>query len=271
MSIKCPEIIGTSIRFVSECVLYRTLIWNVFKHNYVHQHRDTFLGYFWMMVNPCIPIFIYNLLQFMGIFAGNQHGIPRAIYLSLGLIVYYTFSESTNTLTSSPVRNRVFLLGGGVEKSVVIGASILEVITNFAIRYAFYLVMLAIYGFSLFKAITVVPLLIIFLVLLGSGIGIILSVFNVVLKDVSNVVRMVCFYLLFASGVFGIIDKTNLFFTCLTYSPVYMVIQHSRDLIFWSGVYLSTSLVVAMVVSVLFFMVSLLGFYRVESRINTFL
>lgn len=271
MSFKRPEIVETLIRFVSECVRDRALIWNVFKHNYVHKHRDTFLGYFWMIVNPCIPIFIYNLLQFMGIFSSDQHGIPRAVYLSLGLILYYTFSESTNILTTSPVRNRVFLLGGGVAKSVIIVASILEVFSNFAIRYCFYLILLAIYGFSVLKALTIVPLLVVFLVLLGSAIGIVLSVFNVLLKDVSNVVSMACFYLLFASGVFGVIEKTNLFFTILTYSPVYMVIHHSRELIFWSGAYLSTGLIVAMAVSALFFWLSLLGFYRVESKINTFL
>jgi len=266
-----PEFISTQLRFISECIQNRSLIWNVFKHNYVNQHKDTMLGYFWLIVNPCIPIFIYNLLQFMGIFANEQKGIPRAVYLSLGLIVYYTFSESTNILTSSPVRNRVFLLGGGVQKSVIIVASILEVISNFVIRYTLYLILLAIYGFSVFKAITIVPLLIIFLVFLGSGIGIVLSVFNVLLKDVSNVVSMACFYLLFGSGVFGVIEKTNLFFAILTYSPVYMVIHHSRELVFWGGASIPQSLMVAMIVSVLCFMVSLIGYYRVESRINTFL
>ena len=271
MSIRYPEIIRASIRFYSECIQDRMLIWNVFKHNYVLQHRNTLLGYFWLIVNPCIPIFIYNLLQFMGIFANDQHGIPRAIYLSLGLIVYYTFSESANILTAFPVRNRVFLLGGGVEKSVAIMASILEVFANFLIRYSLYLILLGFYGFSVIKAITFVPVLVLFLVLLGSGLGIILSVFNVLLKDVSNVVSMACFYLLFGSGVFGVIEKTNLFFTFLTYSPVYMVINHSREYVFWSGASISVGFVAGMIASVLIFMISLVGFFRVESRINPFL
>ena len=247
------------------------LIWNVFNHNYVHKHRDTLLGYFWIIVNPCIPIIIYNLLQVLGIFSDPQQGVPRAIYLTLGLIVYYSFSESTNILTSFPGRNRVFLLGGGVEKSVVIAASILEVISNFIIRYSLYLILLAIHGYSVFKALTIVPLLVIILIFLGSGIGIILSVFNVILKDVSNVVSMACFYLLFGSGVFGVIEKSNLFFTCLTYSPVYMVINQSREMVFLGGATLSTSLAVGMIACLLFFMVSLLLFYRVETKINTYL
>lgn len=271
MRIPYPDILRFPIQFVWQCIRNRALIWSIFKHNYVHEHRDTYLGFFWLIVNPCIPIFIYNLLQFMGIFATNYNGVPRAIYLTLGLIVYYAFSEAMTTLTASPVRNRVFLLSGGVEKSVVLMASLLEVIANFGIRYFFYLVMLIISDYQILDAMIYIPILVVFVILLGAGIGIIFSVFNVVLRDVSNVVRMVSFYLLFGSGVFGAIEKTNLFFTILNYSPVYMVIEFSRDLIFWDGAIYSSSLVIASAVSLLLFNLSLVGFYRVESKINTFL
>lgn len=258
-------------RFFSEVIEHRSLVWSVFKHNYILQHKTAILGYFWLVVNPCVPVIIYNLLQFMGIFSNNSEGVPRAIYLSLGLIIYYVFSESLTKLTSCCVSNSVFLLGGGVQKSVVISAGFLEVFSNFLIRFVLYLCLLIAYDFPVAKAVFIVPPLSFILVLLGGGIGIALSAFNVILRDVSNAVNMICFYLLFGSGVFATIEQTNLFFTLLSYSPIYLVIDYCRDAVFIGQHHISSALIGATAVSVFIFFLSLVGFYRVESKINSYL
>ena len=229
------------------------------------------MGNFWLLMNPCIPVILYNLLQYLGVFSNNQDGIPRAVYLTLGLIVYYTFSESLSKLTSCCTGNRVFLLAGGVQKSAVIMATLLEVVFNFLIRYTLYIILLIANDFPILDALIFVPALALFPILLGGGLGIFLSVFDVISRDISNAVNMICFYLLFGSGVFSAIERSNLFFTILSYSPIYLVIDFCRDLVFWDGANLTRPLLVSMCAAVAIFIMSLVGFYRVESKINSYL
>ena len=112
-------------KFGVESIANRAVAFSVFRHNYIYSHKDTWLGVVWIFVNPCIPIFIYNLLQYMDVFSSNYNGIPRAVFLTLGLILYYSFSEALNGFTSFLGANRTFLVSGGSNKTAVIVATML--------------------------------------------------------------------------------------------------------------------------------------------------
>ncbi len=263
--------IASQTKFLKEVYSNRRLIFNIFKQNYIYQHKDTWLGVVWIFVNPCIPIFIYNILQYMGIFASSYGGIPRSVYLTLGLILYYTFSETLNGFTSFLSANRTFLVGGGASKSAVIAATMLVPISNFLIRLILFVTAVFVNGMQLQAEMLVVPVGCIFLLLFGASFGLVLSVFNLITRDIANLVSMIGFYLLFASGVFGVIEPTNVFLRILGYSPIYMILDGVRQFAFYGLSSSMTVILVGTLVPVFLFSLAITAFYRVEHRINTFL
>ena len=223
------------------------------------------------MVNPCIPIFIYNILQYMGIFTSSYDGIPRSVYLTLGLILYYTFSESLNGFTSFLSTNRTFLTSGGSSKTAVILATMLIPISNFFIRLILFSAAIFLNGMTLDLRMLVIPVGCFLLLLLGASFGLVLSVFNLITRDIANFVSMIGFYLLFASGVFGVIEATNTFLSILSCSPIYLILDGVRQFVFFGLSPSSMVLTIGILVPIFLFSVAVTAFYRVEHRINTFL
>lgn len=258
-------------KFIREAFANRRMVFSIFRHNYIYLHKDTWLGVVWIFVNPCIPIFIYNILQYMDIFTSNQHGIPRAVFLTVGLILYYSFSEALNGFTSFLGANKTFLVSGGSNKTAVICATLLVPFCNFLIR----LLLFAVIAFSNQTAFNfgmlVLPIGCVLLVVLGTAFGLVLSVFNLITRDIANLVSMIGFYLLFASGVFGVIEPTNAFLNILAHSPIYMVIDGVRQIVFFGIVPTSQTIAVVFAVPIFLFSLSITAFYRVEYRINTYL
>ena len=258
-------------RFFVEIFENRRIVLSVFRHNYIYLHKDTWLGVVWIFVNPCIPIFIYNVLQYLDIFSSNYNGIPRAVYLTLSLTLYYTFSESLNGFTSFLSLNRTFLMSGGTSKSAVILATFLVPLSNFSIRLMLLAIILVLNGTVIDLNVVFLPIGCFLLMLLGASVGLILSVFNLISRDIANLVSMISFYLLFASGIFGTIEPTNSFLQALMWSPVYIVIEGVRQLVFFGLEPNGLNVAIGLLAPIVLFSFSITAFYRVEYRINSFL
>jgi len=258
-------------KFFREAWQYRILAISVFRHNYIFLHKDTLLGIVWIFVNPCIPIFIYIILQYMNIFSSNYNGIPRAVFLTLGLILYYSFSESLNGFTSFLSHNKTFLKSGGSNKTAVICATFLIPLSNFSIRFVLFVSVVLLNKMTIGPEMLMLPVGFLFLTILGSSIGLVLSVFNLITRDIANFVSMIGFYLLFASGVFALIEPTSTFLTILAHSPIYMIIDGVKQFVFFDQYPNGLSLLFGTVPPLVLFSFSILAFYRVEYRINSFL
>lgn len=258
-------------RFFVEIFENRRIVLSVFRHNYIYLHKDTWLGVVWIFVNPCIPIFIYNVLQYLDIFSSNYNGIPRAVFLTLSLILYYAFSESLNGFTSFLSLNRTFLMSGGTSKSAVILATFLVPMSNFSIRLLLLALILWGNGTAIDLNVLYLPVGCFLLMLLGASVGLFLSVFNLISRDIANLVSMMSFYLLFASGIFGTIEPTNSFLQALMWSPVYIVLEGVRQLVFFALEPSGLNIAVGILTPIVLFSFSITAFYRVEYRINSFL
>jgi len=255
--------------FLSELRLNRHATFRMFERNYLNRYAGTFLGRFWLIVIPCVPLLVYNTLQWMGIF-GNQHnGMPRAISLTIGLTIYYTFSELLQSTTSSILTNRNFIINTGIPKMVILTTELYSVITNFFIRFLVLLISFSLYpDFFSFK-IFFLPLIIIPLVVLAFSIGIVNSLVSVLYKDVPNIINITTFYLLFASGVFGRVDTPGPFFDILRASPIHIIINNFRDYVFLSTFNFNWFETATIMFCFVLFPFTILLFYRGEKYVNS--
>lgn len=262
---------GAWRRLVADGIGERELIRSVFRRNYVHGFAGSGLGYVWVVFMPCLHLFIYNLLQFMGVFTNPDSELPRSVTLTFGLILYFSFSETLSRVASGTVNNRQYIVQSGVPKMSLVISACMEVIADLAIRTIVYFIALtATIGIPSFSFL-LLPLLAFPLMALGITLGLILNLFSVIYQDLTNVVRIAAFYLLFASGVFTAIPAEGFFFQILRASPVYQIIDTGRMMVLYGDFSALPQTLVAVVICIIFVPISIVAFYRAEKLLNSYL
>lgn len=179
---------------------------------------------------PCLPIFLYNILNATGVFGESGTETPRAITISIGVTFYTLFSESLVSLSNALEINKSYIIKTGICFRACYLSSLMAVYTSFIIRFVVVLIVLAIYGdYMTYKLVYAflyswVP------VLFGSSLGLLLSIFLVFYKDVENIVQTMSFYLLFASGVFIVVDGNSLLERVVVTLPSYVAVVNAKAL-----------------------------------------
>ena len=167
--------------------------------------------------------------------------------------------------------NRTFLASGGSSKTAVVVATLMVPVSNFFIRLILFFAAVFVNGMTVDLRLLIIPFGCFLLLFLGASFGLVLSVFNLITRDIANFVSMIGFYLLFASGVFGVIEPENTFLFVLSCSPIYLILDGVRQFAFFGLVPTSTVIAVGILVPMFLFSLAITAFYRVEHRINTYL
>lgn len=258
-------------RFLFELRNGRVVVLSLFVKNYLNRFADTAMGKVWVFITPITPVLLYNFLQLAGLFGDPQGGIPRSVFLTYGLTLYYAFSETLVTTSGLIINNRGVIISSGTSKILIGFAEILGIIFNFCIRSILFWIIAKSMGVEVGVRGLTIFLWGGFMMGLGYVIGLVISLFAVIYKDVTNFIQIIAFYLLFASGVFRQIDGEGIVWDVLRASPLYQIIGNTRDYIFGEFLNISSFAVVTGVFIFLAFLVSLTVFYRGERYIDKIL
>ncbi len=185
----------------------------------------------WHIVMPCLPIFLYNLLNAIGIFGEGSDGVPRSITISIGIIYYYIFSETIVGFSAALESNKSYIVKTGVAFRACYLSVLYAVLSNFVIRYLVFLIIYFFYDYRFSPNLIYAIFYFLVPVLVGASLGLILSVFTVFYRDFNNFVQTIAFYMLFGSGVFGLIDGTSTLEIFVSNLPSYITVANAKGLI----------------------------------------
>jgi lipopolysaccharide transport system permease protein len=202
----------------------------LYKREYLHRYSGMSLSLFWLFFMPVLPLILYNALDLLGVFSKGNGEFPRALELSLGITVYYLFSETVSHVSGALDHNKSYIHRTGIKAEACYLSAVYMVSSNFAIRYVLCSMFIVFLGFKLTIGFLYFGLLAFVVVAASFGVGVILSVFIVFYRDTINLVQTVLFYLLFASGVFGRITEDSGLFTYLTKLPTYVSVTNLRSI-----------------------------------------
>jgi ABC-type polysaccharide/polyol phosphate export permease len=259
------------ISFISSVLSPQEQAMTLYRRNFLNRYDGMVLGKLWLLVMPCLPIVIYNVLQYLEVFANLVNEVPRSIYLSVGILIYYSFADSLTGGTNLHIDYKNEILKTGFSKAALIQFNILQVLSDLLIRLSCLLIMYQISGYPMSLKIVLIPLMALPCVFLGFGVGLLLGLLAPVYKDIKNIVSIASFYLLFASGVFATIPDTNLFFSILRLSPIYIVVNESRWFLFGIPEFNFEYFATICGISVVVFLLSMAIFRRAERTVNSYL
>lgn len=207
------------------------------RHDIRLKYKGSVLGAIWGFIVPIVMLSVYTLI-FSHIFKAKWAGIPTsgtvdyAVLLFIGLIVYQVFAEAVNRAPATIVQNANFV------KKVVFPLHVLPVVPmasacyNALVSLASFAVFLAISSFGLHWQIVLLPVLVIPLLALTTGVCWVAAAFGVYLRDTDQFVQLLtrilqyCSPVLYPAMIFPP-PVTN----AIRLSPLALQIEQIRDLV----------------------------------------
>jgi lipopolysaccharide transport system permease protein len=240
------------------CWRQRNLVWEMTKRDVIGRYRGSAMGLLWSLLNPILMLAVYTFVfsvVFQARWGTEDTGrVEFAIILFVGMIIHGLFAECVNRAPSLILNNVNYV------KKVVFPLEILPwVAMGSALFHALISVLvllgaIAVTRFSIHGSVVFLPLLLLPLVLLTTGITWFLASVGVFLRDVGQTTGIVTTIMLFISPVFFPISALpEQYRVLLQLNPLTFMIEQARDVLVWGrgpdwaglGIYFLASALVA--------------------------
>lgn len=203
------------------------------------EYSKVAFGVLWDFIDPLILGLIFYFLMQVRVINAGELGMPYAVFVIYGLLLYRTFSESITLSLDVMQRARGILTHLKLPPEALIVSVLFRVLFNSIFRIAVMLAFsVALYasaaeeGMSAFSMLGFAKFLLCYplLVLAGMSIGIFLAPFNVVYGDVGRVTRIILVPLRYATPVLYAIPTAFPFDWLNALNPVTTILTSLRSL-----------------------------------------
>ncbi|WKT00460.1 ABC transporter permease [Gallibacterium salpingitidis] len=214
--------------------LYRFFILSSIKTEFKSRFVRSRLGGIWMIIHPLAQVAIYALVL-SAVLSAKLPGITNryayAIYLMSGTMCWSLFSEILGRCLN------IFISNGNLIKKmsfpkialplIVIGSSLI----NNLLMFLAILIVFGVLGHISSVYIFWLPLLLIMTVLLGAGLGTILGIINVFIRDTGQIVQIVLNFWFWLTPVVYIADMLpESYRHFFYYNPMYGIVRNYQNI-----------------------------------------
>lgn len=193
--------VRASLESIADIFRHREMLSLLVRRDLKSRYKDSALGFLWTLVRPLTQLLIYYVV--IGQFLQAAKGIPDfAIYVFTGLTAYMLFSEIVSTGTASIVNNSGLIKKVFLPREVFPLASVGSALFNFAIQLGILLLaalLLGVFPFQ-WEILYALPSLAVLLVF-GTALALLLSAWNVYLRDIGYLLEVVLLVMLWASPI----------------------------------------------------------------------
>jgi lipopolysaccharide transport system permease protein len=223
--------IEASRALLAEVTTYRSHIASMFGSEFRSSYRGTVFGIFWNFALPLVPVSVYILLVNLRVFP-QYDGLNPAVYIGFNVTIW-SFLTGLITRPIQIVKSRnKDAMKTALPISVAVVSSFAQLCFDTLVRLALVAVLVVcfaqwpqpdVFGFvaSLLMG-----------VMFCLALGLILSVFNVIVPDVSRVVTIILQYGIFLSGVIFPLSSLGPLAVLEHYNPLNVFITTARDTLF---------------------------------------
>lgn len=186
---------------VGNVVSSRELIWQLFKRDFLAGSKQSVLGLLWILITPLVGIVSWVVMNAVGVLHPGEVGVPYPIYVLCGTTIWGMFmgfySSAAASLTSAGGLLAQARFSHEALVAQQLAQAVIAALANLVLLAAVWMVGgLSVHSSALWFPVSVLPL-----VLLGTGIGLIVSVFAVVVHDITKAVTTLLGLLMFATPV----------------------------------------------------------------------
>jgi lipopolysaccharide transport system permease protein len=164
------------------------------------RYKQTALGVAWVVLQPLVAAAIFTIV-FGRLAALPSDGLPYAVFVYSGLVIWTYFSRSLESVTQSLVQNRDLVTKTYFPALVAPVAMALPGLADFVVSLLILAVVIAAYGVTPDAALVLLPVWVAACVLVVLAAGLWLSALNVRYRDVRHTMTFLIQVWFFASPV----------------------------------------------------------------------
>lgn len=253
------------MKTISEYYSFRFLILMFIIRDLKLRYKQTFLGLFWVVLQPMLPLMIFTCV-FGRMVKMDSQGIPYMLFAFSGLVPWLLFSESVSRCSNVLVLEERLLTKVYFPKLILPFSKFTTVFIDFLISLLLFFIFLFFYKIPLSSRLAFFPVVLAVLILLTLSLGILISALTVYFRDFRIVTPFLLQIGMYASPIIYsariVPERFQIWFFL---NPMVGIIESFRWIFFKNIVeFPMKSFIFSVVFSIIVFYISVCFFKKVE-------
>lgn len=252
---------------IGEQIASRELTWRLFVRDLSAKYKQSMLGFLWAFLNPVATVAVFVLLSQSGVLDIGRTHIPYPAYALLGVTIWQLFATGLTAGAGSIVAGGSIVIKINFPKECLVVSAVGQSLFEFLIRLVLLAIVFIWYQIVPPWQTVFLPFVLLPLLALTLGLSLLLSLLNVVIRDVEKSLGIVTTLLLFLTPVMYPVPSQGLLAQISRWNPLVPLIVGPRDLVITGQLPLSISFLLTSLFSFAFLMVAWWLFHLAEKRI----
>ena len=186
---------------LEEALSSRELTWRLFIRDFSARYKQSVLGVAWAVILPIIAVGTFVILNRSGLLNVGDTGVPYPVYALLGLTIWQVFAGGLTACSNAIISGGSMVIKINFPKETLVIAAMGQAIFELLVRIILLAIVMIIFQASPTWTVVFFPVTLLPLVMLTLGLGLSLSLINVVLRDVASIVTLTTTFLMFLTPV----------------------------------------------------------------------
>jgi lipopolysaccharide transport system permease protein len=244
------------------------LIWQLFARDFLASYRKSFLGLAWIVIAPAFAVLSWVFMNATGILKPGDVGMPYPAYVLLSTTIWGLFLGFYQMAAETLNAGSGFITQVKYPHEALLAKQMLQQLATFAINFVVIAVALAFFGVLPNWQTVFLPVLIIPMMLLGSALGLFVSLVGVVAVEIRKLADIIMGALIFVTPVVYATSATSGGLTPLIkWNPLTYLVGSVRDVVAYGRFGNPEPFLWATGLAAVAFLVSWRFFYMAEDRV----
>jgi lipopolysaccharide transport system permease protein len=246
----------------------RDLIWYLYLRDLFANYRRSFIGSVWLILSPLMGVISWVFLNQTGFIDPGELEVPYVVYVLVGTSIWRLFMNIYTDASATLLDSKKIISQISYPHEVIFVQKILITVTNYLVTFVINLIVILVFGVSLSWNVLFFPLVLIPLLLFGSGLGLIVALIGVVVDDLKKIINLMMGLLLWITPVvYSTKLDSPLVQAIIPWNPLTYFISSARDIVITGNLYEPRIFYIFSGLSFVFFLIALRLFWVSENRL----
>lgn len=243
---------------------YRELLWNLANREITQRYKQSVLGYAWVILNPLFQLIVMSFV-FSTILKVPSLGAPFIIFLSVALLPWNLFTASLSSSANVLVSNSSLITKIYFPREILVYATIIAKIVDFLFSCIVLVIFFIFFHTHITLAILWVPIIFVIQLIFMTGISLILAAFNLFYRDIQYLLSLILMLWMYLTPIMYPVEIIPARFRFVfSLNPMSVIVNAYREVLIGQGQPNLNSLSIALIMSIVVFVIGFYIFKKLE-------
>jgi lipopolysaccharide transport system permease protein len=216
-----------------DIVASRHVIARLFWRDFIAQFRQKILGYFWALLSPLLGVLSFLFLFFVGVLQPGEGEIPYTVYVLVGSTIWGCLPGAMGAVSGGLQAQADLIMRTRVPKLALAVSSLAGLFYGILVSMITMVVIFVVTGVTPSWWFLAYPLLVLPMVVLGTAIGLVLSVLGSIARDLTPMANQVLALAMYITPVIYVHSTIQNAFvrTVIGWNPISYLVDVPRSLV----------------------------------------